>query len=111
MSKKEYIVKRLHKMKIKLPSFQKFSDDLSKKNLDESAIKSKSKLKRITEEYHQEQLKLQELQREFVGTEKENKNKREELKKAIISQKTIVKQKEELFNKSIGDEDLKDFEI
>ena len=98
-------------MKIKLPSFQKFSADLSKKTLDESSIKASSKLKRITEEYHQEQLKLQELQREFIGTEKENKNKREELKKAIISQKTIVKQKEELFNKSIGDEDFKDFEI
>jgi hypothetical protein len=98
-------------MKIKLPTFRKFSDGFSKKTLDESNNRSSNKLMKITEEYHQEQLKLQELQREFVGIEKEDKNKREELKKAIISQNAIVKQKEALFNKSIGDEDLKDFEI
>ena len=66
---------------------------------------------KATEDYHEAQLKLQELQNEFVKTAKENSSKREELKQAIIAQNKIVKQKEAVFAKALGDEDIDDLEI
>lgn len=98
-------------MKNKLPTFKKFSNEFSEKLMKESSVRLSNKLKKATEEYHEAQLKLQELQKEFIGIAKEDKVKREELKKAIISQNAIVKQKEAHFNKSLGDEDIEDFEI
>jgi hypothetical protein len=94
-----------------LPSFNEFHKTFEDKKVHEAAGQSSKKLQKATEEYHDAQLKLQQLQNEFVKTAKENPTKREELKQAIISQNKIVKQKEAIFSKALGDEDIDDFEI
>jgi hypothetical protein len=95
----------------KITTFKKFSSSYTQKKLDESNAMASKKLMKATDEYHDAQLKLQELQKKFVETAKENKTEREELKKAIIDQSKIVKQKEVIFQKAIGDEDITDLEI
>jgi hypothetical protein len=95
----------------KLPNFSSFSENLSTKKLIKEETKIKSKLKLATEKFHQSQLDLQQLQLELIETSKENISKREELKKAIIAQKGIVKKNENEFNKFLGDEDIKDLKI
>jgi hypothetical protein len=95
----------------RIPTFKKFSADREEIRISEKSARTSTKLKKTTEEFHEAQLKLQQLQKEFIGIEKENKTKREELKKAIIAQSSTVKQKEAQFNKALGDEDIEDFEI
>lgn len=95
----------------KLTTFKKFSSSYTQKKLEESEIKASKKLMEVTDKFHNEQLKLQELQKQYVGTAKENKTEREELKKAIIEQTKIVKQSESTFQKALGNEDIKDLEI
>ena len=95
----------------KLTTFKKFSSSYTQKKLEESEIKTSKKLMEVTDKFHNEQLKLQELQKQYVGTTKENKTEREELKKAIIEQTKIVKQSESIFQKALGNEDIKDLEI
>ena len=95
----------------KLTTFRKFSSSYTEKKLMESNIKESKKLLEVTDKFHNEQLKLQELQKQYVGTTKENKTEREELKKAIIEQTKIVKQSESIFQKALGNEDIKDLEI
>jgi hypothetical protein len=107
----EYIEKAFHKMKNQIPTFFKFNETVSEKSEKRRATLESKRLRKITEDYHQSQLDLQQLQRQFIETPKENKTEREKLKKAIIEQNSIVKKREDVFNKSIGDEDLKDFEI
>jgi ABC-type transporter Mla subunit MlaD len=94
-----------------LPTFKKFNKEFELKKVDEASGKASKKLQKATEDYHDAQLKLQQLQNEFVKTAKEDPNKREELKQAIIAQNKIVKQKESIFAKALGDEDIEDFEI
>jgi hypothetical protein len=94
-----------------LPTFKKFSKEFELKKVDEASGKASKKLQKATEDYHDAQLKLQQLQNEFVKTAKENPTTREELKQAIIAQNKIVKQKESIFTKALGDEDIEDFEI
>lgn len=94
-----------------LPSFGEFNKTFEERKVQEAAGHASKKLQKATEEYHDAQLKLQELQNEFVKTAKENSSKREELKQAIIAQNKIVKQKEAIFAKALGDEDIDDFEI
>jgi hypothetical protein len=95
----------------KLTTFRKFNSSRTEKKLMESNIKASKKLLEVTDKFHNEQLKLQELQKQYVGTTKENKTEREELKKAIIEQTKIVKQSESVFQKALGNEDIKDLEI
>lgn len=94
-----------------LPTYQDFQKSFEGKNLQEVTGLSSKKLQKATTDYHEAQLKLQELQNEFVKTAKENPNKREELKNQIITQNKIVKQKESIFAKALGDEDTEDFEL
>lgn len=94
-----------------ISTFKKFSAEYQENRIRETNNRTSNKLKKTTEEFHSAQLKLQQLQKEFIGIEKENKIKREELKKAIIAKSAIVKQKEDQFNKALGDEDIEDFEI
>ena len=96
---------------MKITTFKKFSKELSQKRIEESQMIASKKLMKATEDYHESQLKLQELQKQYIGTEKENKTEREELKKAIITQNKIVKQAESTFQKALGDEDITDLEI
>jgi len=95
----------------KLTTFRKFSSAHSQKKLDEASMMASKKLAKATDAYHDAQLKLQELQKKFIETGKENKAERESLKKAIIDQNKIVKQKESIFQKALGDEDITDLEI
>jgi hypothetical protein len=94
-----------------IPNFKEFNKQFESKKLEEAVGQASRKLMKATEEYHDAQLKLQQLQAEFVKTAKEDSTKREELKKSIIAQNAIVKQKEASFAKSLGDEDIDDFEI
>jgi hypothetical protein len=94
-----------------IPSFNEFNKTFVEKKVDEAVGLSSKKLRKATEDYHSAQLVLQNLQNEFVKTAKENPTKREELKQAIIAQSKIVKQKEAVFGKALGDEDIEDFEI
>lgn len=94
-----------------IPSYREFNKQFEEKRILEAEGVSSRKLTKATEEYHEAQLKLQNLQKEFVKTKKEDTSKREELKKAIIEQNKIVKQKESIFSKALGDEDIDDLEI
>lgn len=96
---------------MKITTFKKFSKELTQSKIVESQDMASKKLMKATEAYHESQLKLQELQRQFIGIQKENKTEREELKKAIIAQNKIVKQTEATFQKYLGDEDITDLEI
>jgi hypothetical protein len=95
----------------KLTTFRKFNSALSERKAQQAEIRSSKKLIEATEDFHGAQLKLQELQKQYIGTTKENKTEREELKAAIINQNKIVKQKEIVFQKALGDEDIQDLEI
>ena len=95
----------------KITTFRKFSTSISERNAQKLEMKMSKKLMEATEDFHSSQLKLQELQKKYIGTAKENKTEREELKKAIIEQTKIVKQKEGIFQKALGDEDITDLEI
>lgn len=94
-----------------LPNFKDFNQEFESKKVDEAAGMASKKLIKATDEYHEAQLKLQELQNEFVKTTKEDTTKREQLKKAIIDQNKVVKQKKSIFHKALGDEDIDDLEI
>lgn len=89
-----------------LLTYQEFQD-----SMNESLGMSSKKLMKATEEYHEAQTYLQKLQNEFVKTPKEDTNKREKLKQAIIVQNKNVKIKESAFKKALGDEDIEDLEI
>jgi hypothetical protein len=95
----------------KITTFRKFNSALSERKALESEMRSSKKLIEATDSFHDAQLKLQELQKKYIGTPKENKTEREELKEAIINQTKIVKQKENIFQKALGDEDITDLEI
>jgi hypothetical protein len=101
----------MNRNKQNLPKFNEFSKSFESKKIEEANQMSSKKLIKATEEFHEAQLKLQQLQTEFVKTAKEDSTKREELKKNIITQHAIVKQKESIFAKALGDEDIDDFEI
>lgn len=94
-----------------LPNFKEFKKEFESKKIEESIGKASKKLIKATEDYHEAQLKLQQLQNEFVKTAKEDPDKREQLKKTIIEQNKIVKQKEAIFNRALGEEDIDDIEI
>jgi len=94
-----------------LQNFKEFNKEFESKKVEEAAGMASKKLIKATDEYHEAQLKLQELQNEFVKTAKEDTAKREQLKKAIIDQNKVVKQREAIFHKALGDEDIDDLEI
>ena len=52
----------------KLTTFKKFNSSYTQKKLEESEIKTSKKLMEVTDKFHNEQLKLQELQKQYVGT-------------------------------------------
>lgn len=95
----------------KITTFRKFNQSISEKNEKKLIENQSKKLLEDMDSFHNEQLKLQELQKKYVGIEKENKSEREELKKAIIIQTGIVEEKEIRFKKALGNEDIKDLEI
>ena len=95
----------------KITTFRKFNQSVSE-NKERKLVETQSKkLLEDMDSFHSEQLKLQELQKQYVGITKENKTEREELKKAIIIQTRLVKEKESRFKKALGNEDITDLEI
>ena len=98
-------------MKEKLSTFRKFNSVHEKAKIEKENAKKKAKLITLTEEYHEAQIKLQGLQKEFIKTETENKSEREKLKTQIIEQSRIVKEKENSFTAAMGEQDIIDLEI
>ncbi len=95
----------------KLTTFQKFNEQRSLKESEKAQKKKQTRLIKLTEEYHEAQRKLQDLERKYVESQKENKSEREELKEAIIHQKQIVESSKSKFEKEIGNEDIQDLKI
>jgi len=95
----------------KLTTFRKFNEQRIIKLESTKERKKQSKLEKLTEDYHQAQLQLHDLERKYVQSPKENKSEREELKKAIIDQKKVIGEKRTKFEKEIGNEDIQDLEI
>jgi cell fate (sporulation/competence/biofilm development) regulator YlbF (YheA/YmcA/DUF963 family) len=98
-------------MKDRIPTFIKLFDESTKRSQSKRKLYEDRRIRKVLQEYHESQLHLQELQRNLIDISKENKTEREKLKKAIIEQNALVKAKETLYNKSIGNEDLEDLEI
>jgi hypothetical protein len=95
----------------KLGSYKEYKASFESKKLVESDSRISRQLQKATEEYHESQLELQKIQKEFVSTPKEETAKRNELKTKLIKQNEVVKQKEKLFHKALGNEDIEDLEI
>ena len=93
-----------------LPNFKDFNKSFEDKKIEEAVGSVSSKLKKSTEDFHNAQLELQKLQKQFVSLSKDDSS-RESMKQKIIAQHKIVKQKEAIFAKALGDEDIEDFEI
>lgn len=98
-------------MKDKLTSFRKFNSvrEASKSLREEE--KTKVKINSLYEEKINAQRKLEELEKQYIQTEKENKSEREKLKKEIIEQNRIIKEKNSTFNRSLGEQEIIDLEI
>jgi hypothetical protein len=94
----------------KLPSFKEFNKTFEDVKVEEAMGVASKKLQKATEEFHSAQLELQKLQKQFVGLAKDD-SKRESMKQSILNQHKIVKQKEAIFAKALGDEDIEDLEI
>jgi hypothetical protein len=97
-------------MKNPLPSFKSFSKTYEENKITEAMGVASRSLQKATEDFHHAQLELQGLQKKFVGMSKDD-PKREAMKQSILNQHKIVKQKEALFAKALGDEDIEDLEI
>jgi hypothetical protein len=93
-----------------IPSFKKFFKELESTKLEEAVGVASKKLQKATDDFHNAQLELQDLQKKFVALPKDDSS-REQMKQRIIAQHKIVKQKEALFAKALGDEDIEDLEI
>jgi hypothetical protein len=94
----------------RIPNFREFNKSFKEIKVEEGIGTASRKLQKATEEFHNAQLDLQNLQKQFVGMSKEDSN-RESMKQSILNQHKIVKQKEALFAKALGDEDIEDLEI
>lgn len=95
---------------MKLGSFKDFLKVHNSNKLEEAIGVSSRKLQKATDEFHDAQLELQNLQKKFISLSKEDPS-RESVKQQIIAQNKIVKQKEAMFAKALGDEDVEDLEI
>jgi hypothetical protein len=95
----------------KLGSYNEYKASFESKKIEEMETRISKQLQKATEEFHESQIELQKLQKEFISTPKENAGKRNELKTKLIKQNEVVKQKEKLFHKALGNEDIEDLEI
>jgi len=95
----------------KIPTYKNYKQDFTTKKLDEAGMKVSRQLQKATEDYHQAQLDMQTIQKEFIATAKNDESKRKELKDKLIKQNEIVKTKEKTFHQALGNEDIDDLEI
>lgn len=98
-------------MKEKLSSFKKFNSVREEAKALREEKKILAKITSLHEEKINAQRKLEELETKYIQTEKENKSEREKLKKEIIEQTRILKDKNSAFNKSLGEQEIIDLEI
>lgn len=98
-------------MKEKLSSFKKFNSVREEAKSLKEEQKMKVRINSLHVEKINAQRKLEELEKNYIQTEKENKSEREKLKKEIIEQNRIIKEKNTAFNKSLGDQEIIDLEI
>lgn len=98
-------------MKEKLPSFRKFNSVHEKVVAVREEAKRAKKIASLYEEKIGLQRKLEELEKQYIETEKENKSERERLKKEIIEQNRQLKEKISAFNRSLGEQEIIDLEI
>lgn len=98
-------------MKEKLSSFKKFNSVREESKSLKEEQKMKLKINSLHEEKINAQRKLEELERNYIQTEKENKSEREKLKKEIIEQNRILKEKVTEFSKLLGEQEIIDLEI
>lgn len=78
--------------------------------INESNYSSKGLVK-ATNNYHDAQLILQQLQKKFISINPKDTVERENLKKQIIDATKKVKETEKIFQQVLGSEDIDDFEI
>jgi len=95
----------------KIPSYKNYKQEFTTKKLDEASMKVSRQLQKATEDYHQAQLEMQNIQKEFIATPKDDESKRKDLKDKLIKQNEIVKTKEKIFHQALGNEDIDDLEI
>ena len=98
-------------MKEKISSFKKFNSVQEKSKSLREEVKMKIRINSLHEEKINSQRKLEELEKRYIQTEKENKSEREEIKKAIIEQSRELKEKNAAFNRSLGEQEIIDLEI
>jgi hypothetical protein len=98
-------------MKEKLSSFKKFNSVREESKSLKEEQKTKLKINSLHEEKINAQRKLEELERNYIQTEKENKSEREKLKKEIIEQNRVLKEKVTEFSKLLGEQEIIDLEI
>lgn len=96
----------MKKINVKVPeTFEEFRTHMTTKRINEIETKTSNKFAKLTAKFHDEQLKFQELQKEFVSTPKSNIEKRNELKSKLIDQYKEVLAAEEMFNSALKRED------
>ena len=98
-------------MKEKISSFKKFNSVREESKSLKEEQKMKLKINSLHEEKINAQRKLEELERNYIQTEKENKSEREKLKKEIIEQNRVLKEKVTEFSKLLGEQEIIDLEI
>ena len=98
-------------MKEKLSSFKKFNSVREEAKALKEEQKMKLKINSLHEEKINAQRKLEELEKNYIQTEKENKSERDKLKKEIIEQNRVLKEKVTEFSKSLGVQEIIDLEI
>ena len=98
-------------MKEKLSSFKKFNSVREEAKSLREEKKIIARINSLHEDKINSQRKLEELEKKYIQTEKENKSEREQLKKEIIEQTRDLKEKNSAFNKSLGEQEIIDLEI
>ena len=98
-------------MKEKLSSFKKFNSVREEAKALREEQKMKVRINSLHEEKINAQRKLEELEKNYIQTEKENKSEREKLKKEIIEQNRVLKEKVTEFSKLLGEQEIIDLEI
>jgi hypothetical protein len=94
-----------------IPNYKQFSKEFESAKVEEAIGISSKKLQKATNDFHEAQLQLQKLQKEFLSIPKDDAKKREHTKQQLIAQNKIVKDKEAIFSRALGEEDIEDLEI
>lgn len=92
-------------------SFEEFHNLNDLNEVKKPKARISKALLQATDRYHDAQLELQRLQKEFIATPKEDVLKREKLKKEILAAREEVRKTEKEFQATLGAEEIDDIEI